>query len=1251
MSFRLAVDLQAAQTASALRGIGRYSLEFARAVCDEMSDAEVFLGVDATYGDHASRLVRESMTSCSRLNWLPYWYPGPRSGRGYDHSRRSLAGEMALAAYSAYGLDQLHVSSIFEGFHEHAAPLDGLARRGAEKVSVTTYDFIPLRFPDHYFKGSAGESYRNWYMRKLDALSRFDQLLCISEATRLDAIDFLGVDPARAHVIGGGVAPMFRPANDPSGVKRYVQETFGLAGRYVLYTGNDDYRKNVDGALASYSKLPRSLRRDTKLVLNQIGDPYRLAKSVRRLGLDADSVVITGRVSDEDLVALMQACDVFFFPSHFEGFGLPVVEAMACGVPVLCAANSSLLEVAPLREMTFDSADVATASSLLELALTDEAFGRELVQAGLEAAQRHTWKSVATKARAAWSNDGRPSIGSFPESPPVSPGSRTALKLALLTPLPPAQTGVADYSAELIRALKSMADLVVFSDDVPTTFVDVEVEETQRLLARRDEFDCVIYNIGNSPFHSSAAQLLEVLPGIVILHDFFLSSMIWHRSVSGGRGETFREVLEREHGLSALATHDDDDWAKESARRLFPCSLSILKGAEAIVSHSRASKALASQHYRGTTRAPWYVLPMPIARVEVSLSERAAARKRLGLSDECVLVVSLGFVADTKLSVELAEACRIAAEKLNRPLVLRLVGGCGDAKYRSLVESAIRGPENEATSVITGFVPPETYTDYLLGADLAVQLRRDSRGETSKAQLDCMAFGVPCIVNKHGALGEVPDDCAFSVPEFPSVDEISSAVITLVSDSDLARGFGARASAYVAEKHLPSRVALDLITVAQRSIARRRTVARLDLIAASADAVQDAEPSSANDELWAIEHALRCISNAQKFRRLVMDVSDMHATDYGTGIHRVVREFARHLALQASPASWQFDLCVHDRSGEARLVTDLESSRLKLPVATSGSSSRYAPGECWGDVLLLADSCWENPERFEGTLRKVAARQGLSAAIVYDLIPITNPEHCVDYMPAVLSTWLTYVVEKCDLLLCISQATTDELAAWIDRTGVPRALGQQISVIELGSDIRVADDAGEVLSTRVADITGRSDSGYIVMLGTVEPRKRHDVALDAFDELWAKSSDVSLVIVGKPGWNTEQIQARIQGHPESGRRLHWLADATDSEVAALLKGARLLLQCSDAEGYGLPVAEASRFGIRLILSDIAVFREVAGDSAHYFPPGDPVALAAELSSALNEPATHGAQGIQRRMPTWNLATQALLSRLMGVGAP
>jgi glycosyltransferase involved in cell wall biosynthesis len=147
----------------------------------------------------------------------------------------------------------------------------------------------------------------------------------------------------------------------------------------------------------------------------------------------------------------------------------------------------------------------------------------------------------------------------------------------------------------------------------------------------------------------------------------------------------------------------------------------------------------------------------------------------------------------------------------------------------------------------------------------------------------------------------------------------------------------------------------------------------------------------------------------------------------------------------------------------------------------------------------------------------------------------------------------------------------------------------------------------------------------LLMVGTIEPRKGYLQALEAFSCLWQEGVDVALVIVGREGWdmvpdaqrrNIPETVRRLRQHPEQGRRLIWLDDASDEYLARIYAASSCLLCASEGEGFGLPLIEGAQHGLPILCRDLPVFREVAGENAQFFSGDSPEALAAAISDWL-----------------------------------
>jgi glycosyltransferase involved in cell wall biosynthesis len=208
----------------------------------------------------------------------------------------------------------------------------------------------------------------------------------------------LGIDAGRIRVIGAGISEAFRrPASRDEAFARASEAIAGLERGFLLYVGGIDYRKNVEGLLHAYALLPGELRADHQLAVAFRMSPEQRSLVVglaRRLGI-LDRLCLPGYVDDPSLIAAYQATDLFVFPSLYEGYGLPVVEAMACGAPVVASGTSAIAELT-VPEGRFDPTDPPAIAAAIQRALTDPAIAEVLRRASDRPPP--TWGQAAGKA-------------------------------------------------------------------------------------------------------------------------------------------------------------------------------------------------------------------------------------------------------------------------------------------------------------------------------------------------------------------------------------------------------------------------------------------------------------------------------------------------------------------------------------------------------------------------------------------------------------------------------------------------------------------------------------------------------------------------------------------------------------------------------------------------------------------------------------------------------------------------------------
>lgn len=399
---RIVIDMQGAQTESRFRGIGRYTLSFAQAVVRNRGEHEVILALSGLF-PYTIEPIRAAFDGLLPQEHIRVWYaPGPVKECEPGHERRREVAEYIREAFLAsLTPDVIHLSSVFEGHIDDAVTSIGRFDQ-VTRVSVSLYDLIPLLNRDRYL--DANPRYANYYERKVDHLKQAAVYLAISEATRKEGLTHLNVADSCIVNVTASVKPCFQPRRVDDGVAAQLRKKFRLSRPFVLYTGGADERKNLPRLIQAFAALPMHLRERHQLVLAgqmHVVVPY-LEKCAKSAGLRPDELCFTGYVTDEELLQLYNLCQLFVFPSWHEGFGLPALEAMACGAPVIGANTSSLPEVIGLDAALFDPHSVPEIATKMARALADTAFRRVLCEHGIQQAANFSWDEVAKRAIAAF---------------------------------------------------------------------------------------------------------------------------------------------------------------------------------------------------------------------------------------------------------------------------------------------------------------------------------------------------------------------------------------------------------------------------------------------------------------------------------------------------------------------------------------------------------------------------------------------------------------------------------------------------------------------------------------------------------------------------------------------------------------------------------------------------------------------------------------------------------------------------------
>lgn len=385
--------------------------------------------------------------------------------------------------------------------------------------------------------------------------------------------------------------------------------------------------------------------------------------------------------------------------------------------------------------------------------------------------------------------------------------------------------------------------------------------------------------------------------------------------------------------------------------------------------------------------------------------------------------------------------------------------------------------------------------------------------------------------------------------------------------------------------------------------------------------------------LWRHRDAYGEFSMAAK-PRLLVDVSAIIRHDAQTGIQRVVR------------AVWS---ALFDRSGDGfELVPVYASSshgycygstdHLGYPIpAATNSAVRVMPG----DKFLGLDLSAHLLPKYRRQLRAWRAHGATVNVIVYDLLPLQRPAWFTPLAVNNFRKWFDVIAEEADQAICISDQVARDVEEAVGRLGTGRH--PVINRLQLGADIADTIPSCGTCENLKRTLEHMRFRPAVLMVGTVEPRKGYEAALSAFDHLWRHRPDSpDLVIVGKPGWKTGDLQTTLRSHREFGRRLHWFDSMSDEGLCLLYEACRGVLMASRGEGWGLPLVEAALHRRYVLARDLPVFREHGLPNIVYFKDDSAAALADHVTElvALGHEAAPPAE-----LPTWSGCVDGLLAAL------
>jgi len=633
------------------------------------------------------------------------------------------------------------------------------------------YDLVPWLFPDRYL---TREPDRRRYREALGLLRRCDHLFGISRSTCDDLVRHVGIDPRRIHAIGGDIDEakrrlIARPAAETAD----VPGRHGLVGPYCVSIGGGDWRKNLDALVRAFARFHHDHPRHQLAIVchlqpERMADLRRLAES---LGLPARAVVCTGYVPDRELVGLLRHSSMLVYPSLYEGLGLPVLEAHACGVPATGSATSSIGELVP-PDLAFDPADPAAIAAAMRRVADDPTVAERSREFGRDLLAGRGWsRDAATMLRFIDGGHARPARG---------PGRR----LAIVAALPPAETAIAAYTVRHMQSDRwttsfydanpgprpaAPADLLPSSRVLPA--------EVLRAALDRGHHRTVVHVLGNSGHHVKvldAIMATRSIPGVrqlAYLHEANLTVAfrVW-------LGERFHDLP------TAGPPAGDTAWIRRSVAAHPDMSrclrfLAERTAIDGLIVNSAACRDLVVA-ILGSLADHWSieVAVLPVGPIDAVATPPPAS------GDELV-VGTFGMAGDGKRLHCLARSVSLLARR--RPVRLVMAG------WRMAQYARRTGLDSLSFVQIHDNPDDDDLRRLMRCVHVAVQLRETTHGESSAAVAELLAVGLPLVVTGEGSFAELPPEIASFVaadcPPERLAEAIEAAAVRRVAAADLAR--------------------------------------------------------------------------------------------------------------------------------------------------------------------------------------------------------------------------------------------------------------------------------------------------------------------------------------------------------------------------------------------------------------------------------------------------------------------------------
>jgi len=668
------------------------------------------------------------------------------------------------------------------------------------QMIVTVHDLIPKVFPPADWP----ESIAVEYQRRLEMIRDEKNIsICMdSESTKKDWIRFIDDHHSSIRVI---------PLSADARKFYYQRQKTPSINPFILYTGGFDYRKNLDGAIEAFSQA-RLLHSDDadflkyKLVIigstnEQSIKQYKQTVADKNL---TEQVVFTGFVSEKRLIELYREADLFFYPSKYEGFGLPLLEAMLSGDYIISADNSSLPEVCGPFATYFSVDDTEKMAESLYLGyLTHRQETEEDIRKRQEHALNFSWDQTAICTL------------EFMEgtTDSIVPG-QTKPRLAIFTPWPDQKTGIANYEYMMIPYLAEYFRITVFTTAPAAErkpLENIEIADLDAFRESRKQFDFRLFQIGNNNlYHKEIMDLMMHEGGIAEIHDYVLTPFFYEGYFRAGETKKYRKILQMSYGRKTGNKLFRDTVQNQQHPDIlkYPMSEAVVAISDKTIVHNAWSANQLHSEKAGILPHPSFPIPDESSNPENSVMINTVKEwKKQGYS----ILGCLGWINPNKQPRVVIEALgKLKEEGLHVKLVF-----WGENKVETLQEIICKNKVTDDV-LISGYLDKKHYYQAIQLTDIIVNLRHPSMGESSGPLCESFQMKKAVIVSDLNQYREYPDEVCWKLP----VDNLENEVLVqyikyLITHPEVRQALEENAGNYASYALSPIRIAkqyYDFIT-------------------------------------------------------------------------------------------------------------------------------------------------------------------------------------------------------------------------------------------------------------------------------------------------------------------------------------------------------------------------------------------------------------------------------------------------------